>query len=75
MQIDKKYINRIAFFFGLITILANIIALVVPSIIRFPLADVENVARWEAFLDSNILSNISLVPAFLIPVLFFFIFY
>ncbi len=70
MQIDKKYIKHVTWFFGLVVILANIIAVVVPTIIRFPMGDIENIVKWESFLNSNKLSNISLVAAFLVPTVF-----
>ena len=53
--------------YGLIVIISNIIAVLVPKIISIPVLDEQNVEKWENFLKCNNLSNIAVVFAFLVP--------
>ncbi|MCR4579221.1 MAG: hypothetical protein K5681_02620, partial [Treponema sp.] len=53
--------------YGLIVIISNIIAVLVPSVISNPLGNSENLLRWESFLDQTAASNFAIIAAFLVP--------
>ena len=55
--------------YGLIVVLANIIAVLVPQYVSIPVLDEENNRIWEDFLKHNYLSSIAMIFAFLIPAL------
>lgn len=67
MEVSKKVISRTISFYGLIVIIANIIAILVPTVISNPLGDTENTLRWENFISSTPGPNMALISAFLVP--------
>ena len=69
MELNKKFIARMTRIYGLIVVLSNIIAVLIPQYISIPVLDEENNRRWEAFLKNNNLASIAMVFAFLIPAL------
>ena len=69
MELNKKFIAKMTRIYGLIVILANIVAIMVPKLISIPVLDEDNIKKWETFLAYNNLSNIATVVAFLVPAL------
>ena len=69
MELNKKFIARMTRVYGVIVVLANIIAVLVPQYLSIPVLDEENVQKWEAFLAHNNLSSIAMIFAFLVPAL------
>ena len=67
MDLNKKLIAKMTRIYGVIVILSNLIAILVPKIISIPVLDERNVQIWEAFLAKNSFSNIATVFAFLVP--------
>ncbi|MCR5284255.1 MAG: adenylate/guanylate cyclase domain-containing protein [Treponema sp.] len=67
MDINIKYIARMVRLYGLIVIISNIIAILVPSVASTPIVDSENMKIWEDFISSHKISNLALLAAFLIP--------
>ncbi len=55
--------------YGLIVIVSNIIAVLVPTVITTPLLDFENIQRWDEFLASTKVSKYSIFAAFVVPTL------
>ena len=55
--------------YGLIVIAANIIAVLVPTMISNPLGTSENLVRWENFISKTGASIIAMIAAFLVPTL------
>ena len=53
--------------YGLIELLSNVIAVLIPQYISIPVLDEENNRKWEAFLANNNLASIAMVFAFLVP--------
>ncbi len=64
---NKKFIAKMIRIYGLIVVLSNAIAVVVPKMISIPILDEHNTQKWEAFLQGNHLANIATFFAFLIP--------
>ncbi len=69
MELNKKFIAKMTRIYGLIVVLSNIIAVLIPQYISIPVLNEENNQRWEAFLNNNNLASIAMVFAFLIPAL------
>ncbi len=69
MELNKKFIAKMTRIYGLIVVLSNIIAVLIPQYISIPVLNEENNQRWEAFLKNNNLVSIAMVFAFLIPAL------
>ena len=69
MTVDKNYIAKMVRVYGVIVILANVIAVLVPSLVSIPVLDVENMQKWSAFLDETKIANFAIVFAFLVPTL------
>lgn len=67
MQIDKKFISRMTHIYGLIVVVSNILAVIVPTVVSTPLGDSENMRRWSEFLSSTNLADFSIVAAFSVP--------
>ena len=67
MEINKKFIVRMTWLYGLIVLISNIIAVMVPQLISIPVFDEQNNQKWEAFLMNNHLASIAMVFAFLVP--------
>ena len=67
MELNKKFIAKMTRIYGLIVVLSNVIAVLIPQYISIPVLDEENNRRWEAFLKNNNLASIAMVFAFLIP--------
>jgi len=67
MEINKKFIARMTRIYGLIELLSNVIAVLIPQYISIPVLDEENNRKWEAFLANNNLASIAMVFAFLVP--------
>ena len=53
--------------YGIIVVVSNVIAVLVPSVISIPVLDIENMRRWSAFLDETNIANIAMSFAFLVP--------
>lgn len=53
--------------YGLIVLLSNVIAVLIPQYISIPVLDEENNRKWEAFLANNNLASIAMIFAFLVP--------
>lgn len=53
--------------YGLIELLSNVIAVLIPQYISIPVLDEENNRKWEAFLANNNLASIAMAFAFLVP--------
>lgn len=69
MELNKKFIARMTRLYGLIVLISNIIAVLVPQLISIPVLDEQNNKKWEAFLESNNLASIAMTFAFLVPTL------
>ena len=69
MDLNKKFIAKMTRLYGLIVVLANIVAVLVPQYLSIPVFDEENVRKWEDFLSQNNLSLIAMIFAFLVPAL------
>lgn len=69
MELDKKFIARMTRIYGVIVLVSNIIAVLVPQLISIPVLNEENNQKWEAFLSGNNLSSIAMIFAFLVPTL------
>ena len=69
MELNKKYIAKMTRIYGLIVVLSNIIAVLVPQYLSIPVFDEVNVQKWENFLTQNHLSLIAMIFAFLVPAL------
>lgn len=69
MELNKKFIARMTRIYGLIVVLSNVIAVLIPQYISIPVLDEENNQRWEDFLNNNNLASIAMIFAFLIPAL------
>ena len=74
MEVNKKFIAKMIWIYGLIVILSNAIAVMVPKMISIPILDEENTLKWEMFLKGNHLANIATFFAFLIPTIICFIY-
>ena len=69
MELNKKFIAKMTRFYGLIVVLSNIIAVLVPQFLSIPVLDEANNRKWENFLQNNHLASIAMVFAFLVPTL------
>ena len=69
MELNKKLIAKMTRIYGLIVIVSNIIAVLVPQYISIPVLDEKNTQIWSDFLQHNNLADIAMVFAFLIPAL------
>lgn len=69
MELNKKFIARMTRLYGLIVLISNIIAVLVPQLISIPVLDEQNNKKWEDFLESNNLASIAMTFAFLVPTL------
>lgn len=69
MELDKKFIARMTRIYGVIVLVSNVIAVLVPQLISIPVLNEENNQKWEAFLSGNNLSSIAMIFAFLVPTL------
>ena len=69
MELNKKFIAKMTRIYGVIVVISNIIAVLVPQYISIPVLDEENNRIWEEFLRHNNLSKIAMFFAFLIPAL------
>lgn len=67
MELDRKFIAKMTRIYGLIVVISNIVAVLVPQYISIPVLDEENNRIWSEFLQHNNLSYIAMVFAFLIP--------
>ena len=47
MELDKKYIAKMTRVYGLIVVISNIIAVMVPKLISIPVLDERNTEIWE----------------------------
>jgi len=68
MQLDRNFIARMTRIYGLIVIFANIIAVLIPSVISFPVIDSESSRVWLDFLEKNNSLNWSILVAFIVPI-------
>lgn len=69
MELNKKFIARMTRLYGLIVLISNIIAVLVPQLISIPVLDEQNNKKWEDFLESNNLASVAMTFAFLVPTL------
>ena len=67
MEVNKKFIAKMIRFYGLIVVLSNAIAVMVPKMISIPILDAENTQKWESYLKGNHFANIATFFAFLVP--------
>lgn len=67
MELNKKLIAKMTAIYGLIVVVSNMIAVLVPQFISIPVFDEDNIEKWESFLRQNNLSMIAMLFAFLIP--------
>ncbi len=67
MELNKKFIVKMTWFYGLIVLISNIIAVLVPQLISIPVLDEANNQKWESFLMNNHLASIAMIFAFLVP--------
>lgn len=67
MELNKKFIAKMTRIYGLIVLLSNVIAVLIPQYISIPVLDEENNRKWEAFLANNNLASIAMIFAFLVP--------
>ena len=69
MELNKKFIAKMTRFYGVIVLVSNVIAVLVPQLISIPVLDEQNVQKWEEFLANNHLAPIAMIIAFLVPTL------
>lgn len=69
MELNKKFIAKMTRIYGLIVLISNVIAVMVPELISIPVLDEENNRIWEDFLAHNNLAPIAMIFAFLVPTL------
>lgn len=67
MEVNKKFIAKMIRFYGLIVVVSNAIAVMVPKMISIPILDAENTQKWESYLYGNHFANIATFFAFLVP--------
>ena len=67
MELNKKFIAKMTRLYGVIVLISNVIAVLVPQLISIPVLDEQNVQKWEEFLASNHLASIAMVFAFMVP--------
>lgn len=69
MELNKKFIAKMTRIYGVIVLVSNVIAVLVPQLISIPVLNEENNQKWESFLANNHLASIAMVFAFLVPTL------
>ncbi|MBR5402495.1 MAG: HAMP domain-containing protein [Treponema sp.] len=69
MNLDKKFIAKMTRIYGLIVVISNIIAMLVPSVISLPVLDTDNMQKWQAFLNQNKMVSWATFTAFITPTL------
>ena len=69
MELNKKFIAKMTRIYGVIVLISNVIAVMVPELISIPVLDEENNRIWEDFLAHNNLAPIAMIFAFLVPTL------
>ena len=69
MQKEEKFIYRMVRLYGLIVILSNVIAVLIPTLVATPLSDTENMQNWINFISRKNASNYAIFAAFLVPTL------
>lgn len=69
MELNKKFIAKMTRLYGLIVLISNVIAVLVPQLISIPVLDEQNNQKWEEFLNHNNLASFAMVFAFLVPTL------
>ena len=69
MILDKKFIARMTRIYGLIVVISNIVAMLVPSVISIPVLDTQNMSIWQDFLNHNKMVNWATFVAFITPTL------
>lgn len=67
MELNKKFIAKMTRLYGVIVLISNVIAVLVPQLISIPVLDEQNVQKWEEFLENNHLASIAMVFAFMVP--------
>ncbi len=67
MELNKKFIAKMTRLYGIIVLISNVIAVLVPQLISIPVLDEQNVQKWEEFLANNHLASIAMVFAFMVP--------
>ena len=67
MELNKKFIAKMTRIYGLIVLVSNLIAVLVPQLISIPVLDEDNNQKWESFLKQNNLSIFAMIFAFMIP--------
>ena len=67
MELNKKFIARMTRLYGVIVLISNVIAVMVPQLISIPVLDEHNNQKWEAFLENNHLAPVAMVFAFMVP--------
>ena len=67
MELNKKFIAKMTRLYGLIVLISNVIAVLVPQLISIPVLDEQNNQKWEDFLNHNNLASFAMVFAFLVP--------
>ncbi len=67
MELNKKFIAKMTRLYGVIVLISNVIAVLVPQLISIPVLDEQNVQKWEEFLANNHLASIAMVFAFMVP--------
>jgi len=69
MQKEDKFIYRMVRLYGLIVILSNVIAVLIPTLVATPLSDTENMQNWINFISRKNASYYAIIAAFLVPTL------
>ena len=67
MNLDRKFVAKMTRVYGLIVIISNIIAMLVPTVISIPVLDTENLQIWENFLNTNQMVKWATFVAFITP--------
>ena len=67
MELNKKFIARMTRLYGVIVLISNIMAVMVPKLISIPVLDEHNNQKWEAFLENNHLAPVAMVFAYMVP--------
>lgn len=69
MTLDKKFIGKMTRIYGLIVIVSNIVAMLVPTVVNIPVLDTENMRIWQDFLNHNKMVSWATFVAFITPTL------
>ena len=75
MELNKKFIARMTRMYGVIVLISNVMAVMVPQLISIPVQDEHNNQKWEAFLENNHLAPVTMVFTFLVQSLVCVIFF